>query len=577
MSQAYSAVVNDGLSIRRSALEYDVPKSTLGDRVSGKVLPGAKSGRTRYLNDDEDDLVRFLINCGKIGFPRSRMEVMAIVQQFCESKRIHAVVSHGWWERFCQRHPCVSLRTAATLSSARVRSSTTKEIDTYFDVLEQTLLENELLDKPCQIYNLDETGMPLDPKKLKVVSKKGVKNSSYVSSGSKSQITAVGCISASGYAIPPMVVWDRKTLHPDMTVGEILGTFYGLTQNGWMNQELFENWLKCHFLRYAPPVRPLLLLMDGHSSHYCPEAIRVAAKEKVILFTLPPNTTHLTQPLDCAIFGPLKMEWRKVCQDFLRKSPGKVVTRFTFSALFAEAWKASMTMPNIIAGFRATGILPLDRTKVRPSTGIIDTSLKEESGLAYIPVLSPAIDQKRKLPSMPSFSLEEMESFHSRYQKETEDSSTESDKRYRLWMMYRPHLETSGDGLSSLHNSFMHTPVKKGQQRATVAVLARPHSTIQHMLWCPSPPASLPSLMPKTSCRVLTSAENLKNIDDKQKKKDEEARLKEERRKKREQKRKENQTKRATKCSTRKWVPRKCNCMFSNHPHIVPGQPKHHN
>ena len=35
--------------------------------------------------------------------------------------------------------------------------------------------------------------------------------------------------------------------------------------------------------------------------------------------------------------------------------------------------------------------------------------------------------------------------------------------------------------------------------------------------------------MRKTSCRVLTSAENIKNIDDKQKKKDEEARLKEER------------------------------------------------
>ena len=103
-------------------------------------------------------------------------------------------------------------------------------------------------------------------------------------------------------------------------------------------------------------MRPLLLLMDGDSSHYCPEAIHVAAKENVILFTLPPNTTHLTQPLDCSIFGPLKMEWRKVCQDFLQKSHGKVVTRFSFSALFAEAWKASMTMPNIVAGFRVTGI-----------------------------------------------------------------------------------------------------------------------------------------------------------------------------------------------------------------------------
>ena len=137
---------------------------------------------------------------------------------------------------------------------------------------------------------------------------------------------------------------------------------------------------------------------------------------------------------------------------------------------------------------------------------------KEESGLVYIPLLSPAPKRNQKLPLMPSFSLEEIKSFHSRYQKETKDCSTESDKRYRLWMkMYHPHLEASEDGPSSFQDSFIHTPVKKGQQRATVAVLARPHSTIQHMLQCPSPPTYLPSLMPKTSCRVLTSAENLKN------------------------------------------------------------------
>ena len=32
------------LTVRRVALQYDVPKSTLHDRVSGKVDPGAKVG-----------------------------------------------------------------------------------------------------------------------------------------------------------------------------------------------------------------------------------------------------------------------------------------------------------------------------------------------------------------------------------------------------------------------------------------------------------------------------------------------------------------------------------------------------
>ena len=58
---------------------------------------------------------------------------------------------------------------------------------------------------------------------------------------------------------------------------------------------------------YLHPCMPVLLLMDGHSSHICPDMIRMAAKKKVILFTLPPNTTHLTQPLDKGCFGPLKV------------------------------------------------------------------------------------------------------------------------------------------------------------------------------------------------------------------------------------------------------------------------------
>ena len=76
---------------------------------------------------------------------------------------------------------------------------------------------------------MDETGMPIDPKSLKNVTSKGAKNATCVTSGSKSQIITVGCISAAGFANPPMVIWDRKTLHPDITtVGKAPGTFYGM-------------------------------------------------------------------------------------------------------------------------------------------------------------------------------------------------------------------------------------------------------------------------------------------------------------------------------------------------------------
>ena len=100
--------------------------------------------------------------------------------------------------------------------------------------------------------------------------------------------------------------------------------------------------------------------MDGHSSHYCPDTIYLAAKEGVILFALPPNTTHLAQPLDKGVFGPFKIHWRQVCHDFRVSNPGKSITIYNFSRLLSKTWMESMTPVNITAGFRTTGIFPLD-------------------------------------------------------------------------------------------------------------------------------------------------------------------------------------------------------------------------
>ena len=44
---------NEHMSIRRVALKYDVPKSTLHDRLIGKIMVGGQSGLEKYLTDEE--------------------------------------------------------------------------------------------------------------------------------------------------------------------------------------------------------------------------------------------------------------------------------------------------------------------------------------------------------------------------------------------------------------------------------------------------------------------------------------------------------------------------------------------
>ena len=112
---------------------------------------------------------------------------------------------------------------------------------------------------PGQLFNCDEIGMPLLHKPPKVMSHVGQKHPYAITSGDKSNIIILACASATGHYIPSMVFFDRKHLQPETTAGEVLGTFGGLSEKGWMDGELFEEWFKHHFL--------VLLLQPNH--YYC--------------------------------------------------------------------------------------------------------------------------------------------------------------------------------------------------------------------------------------------------------------------------------------------------------------------
>lgn len=84
-------------------------------------------------------------------------------------------------------------------------------------------------------------------------------------------------------------------------------TLYGMSERCWIDSELFYCWFDRLFLRHIPPQRPVMLLCDGHGSHFTPEAIAKAAEKGVIVFCIPPNTTHVAQPLDVSFFAPLKL------------------------------------------------------------------------------------------------------------------------------------------------------------------------------------------------------------------------------------------------------------------------------
>ena len=149
----------------------------------------------------------------------------------------------------------------------------TKEvIIDYFELLKEELISNELMNSPSRIYNVDETGICLDSLAPRIIVLKGQKKVWYRTLGNKKQVTVIACVSASGQCIPPFVIFDTKRLNLDWRKDES----YGLSDNDWVDSELFKGWLVEHFIGNAVGARHALLLMDDHSSHFQPDIIQFA-------------------------------------------------------------------------------------------------------------------------------------------------------------------------------------------------------------------------------------------------------------------------------------------------------------
>ena len=192
-----------------------------------------------------------------------------------------------------------------------------------------------------------------------------------------------------------------------------------------MDGELFQEWFVHHFLKYALATRPLMLLLDGHASHYNPCFIREAASRGVVVFCLPPHTTHACQPLDSTCFCVLKREWDRCCDVYIAQHPGKFVTIYQFSSVFAEAWQNAMTSKTVTASFKATGVYPLNRKAVDIPGAVNDKpivtpteKLAKRQGIKYIPFYTSPYTKKENRPPSPEaeFSEKELNLFAKRYE-----------------------------------------------------------------------------------------------------------------------------------------------------------------
>jgi hypothetical protein len=125
-------------------------------------------------------------------------------------------------------------------------------------------------------------------------------------------------------------------------------------------------WLDEHFdfhTRTRSAGRPRLLLIDGHASHISYEFCRFALEHNIHLISLPAHSTHLLQPLDVGLFGPLQHFYGKAADDYVRNTQAGIL-KGTFWSFYREAREKAYSQTNIKQAFRATGVSPFNPNAV---------------------------------------------------------------------------------------------------------------------------------------------------------------------------------------------------------------------
>ncbi|GBP86800.1 hypothetical protein EVAR_99880_1 [Eumeta japonica] len=131
--------------------------------------------------------------------------------------------------------------------------------------------------------------------------------------------------------------------------------------SGWMKEENFLKYAK-HFAKHAKPSkdRPLLLLLDNHDSHLSIEVLDYFKDNGVTVLSFPSHCSHKLQPLDRSVYGPLKKYFNTSSDNWLASHPGKTLTIYDIPELVKIALPLAATLENIQAGFKVTGISPLN-------------------------------------------------------------------------------------------------------------------------------------------------------------------------------------------------------------------------
>ena len=348
-----------------------------------------------FTPQQETELALYLIHAQKLNHGLTPRKTKKLAFMYGEANEIempsnwHKKESAGrdWFTAFLKRNRNLSIRKPERTSQARAAAVNHPVIDKYYDKLLDLLTKYNF--QPSEIFNCDETSNPTVLNPPKVVAAAGTRqvciptNSTFLSfdvtisflivfvffkvSGKTSYeqgntVTMLCFVNAAGGRFGGSFIYPVKKVNLKKMINLPDGFIPLATSSGWMTADLFLISLKHLFSQvHCTPEKPILLILDNHISHISWQVVEYCKEVGIILFTLPPHTSHVTQPLDRGLYGPMKGDARQEHSDWMRLNPGQRVTTYIVPLLTKGPYLRRFTELNIKASFAACEIWPFNR------------------------------------------------------------------------------------------------------------------------------------------------------------------------------------------------------------------------
>ncbi|KAJ3552019.1 hypothetical protein NPX13_g11219 [Xylaria arbuscula] len=358
------AAVRAGRSIRKAALEWGVPRATLQERISGRSA--GKEGFSHLQKVDpvtEERLAQWVLLQSDLGLPPTHAELREFASRVLKAQGLDVSLGKHWVSRFLTRNPSIQVHRSRSIDSRRLNGATTDIIRRWFQRLAIPAVKTI---KPKNRHNTDEigimegmgkNGLVLGRAQKAVIQRK--------TPGGRTWSSIIECISAVGTFLPPLVIFKGSSLQQQwypLDLKPFIGWKWDYQKKGWTDDSIGLEWVQKVFIPLTRPDDPSearLLILDGHGSHITVDFMWECYQNNIQLLYLPPHASHVLQPLDVAVFSPLKTAYRKYLGYATYLHDSSVAGKRNFLECYRRARLDAFTLSNILSGWRATGLWPV--------------------------------------------------------------------------------------------------------------------------------------------------------------------------------------------------------------------------